>query len=55
MQRFKDILCVVDPEGRTGIPGYIICNTAEDILNQIDYSILEIKPLGFISPITIKK
>ncbi|NNJ45089.1 MAG: universal stress protein [Sulfurovum sp.] len=41
--------------GRTGIPGLIIGNTAEDILNQIHCSVLAIKPSGFVSPVTLKK
>jgi nucleotide-binding universal stress UspA family protein len=38
--------------GRTGIPGFIIGNTAEEILNRIDCSVLAIKPAGFASPVT---
>tara|TARA_R110000822_G_scaffold187752_28_gene326963 strand:+ start:28292 stop:28507 length:216 start_codon:yes stop_codon:yes gene_type:complete len=38
-----------------GVPGFIIGNTAEDILNQIDYSVLAINPAGFVSPITLDR
>jgi len=38
---------------RTGIPGFIMGNTAEKILNQIDCSVLAIKPDGFITPVTL--
>ena len=43
----------VDPKtGGTGIPGFIMGNTAEMILNQIDCSVLAIKPPDFVTPIT---
>lgn len=35
---------------RTGVPGFFMGNTSETILNQIDCSILAVKPEGFISP-----
>jgi len=38
---------------RTGIPGFIMGNTAEKILNQIDCSVLAIKPDGFVTPVTL--
>lgn len=36
---------------RTGIQGLLIGNTAEGVLNQVDCSVLAIKPEGFVSPI----
>ncbi|MFT6310060.1 MAG: nucleotide-binding universal stress UspA family protein [Porticoccus sp.] len=36
---------------RTGIPGLLIGNTAEIILQLIDSSLITVKPAGFISPI----
>ncbi len=36
---------------RTGVPGLFMGNTSENILNQIDCSILAVKPEGFISPV----
>jgi len=45
-------LIVMGTVGRTGIPGLLIGNTAETILEQIDCSVLAIKPPGFISPVT---
>ena len=44
---------VMGTVGRTGIPGFFIGNTAEEILAQIDCSVLAIKPPGFESPVTI--
>ena len=37
--------------GRTGIPGFIMGNTAETVLNRIDCSVLALKPEGFVTPI----
>ena len=45
-------LIVVGTVCRTGIPGLIIGNTVEEILNRIDSSVLAVKPKGFLSPIT---
>ncbi len=46
-------LLVIGTVGRTGIPGFIIGNTAESILTQIKCSVLAVKPSGFISPVTL--
>ena len=46
-------LIVMGTVGRTGIPGFIIGNTAETILNQIKCSVLAIKPPGFETPVTL--
>jgi len=53
----KDIdadLIVMGTVGRTGLPGFFIGNTAETILNQIDCSVLAIKPPNFITPVTLE-
>lgn len=36
---------------RTGISGFVMGNTAETILSQIDCSVLAIKPPGFETPV----
>lgn len=36
---------------RTGIPGFIIGNTAEQVLDAVDCSVLTVKPEGFVSPV----
>jgi universal stress protein E len=36
---------------RTGIPGFLIGNTAENILQKIGCSLLALKPNGFVSPV----
>ena len=45
-------LVVMGTVARVGIPGFLIGNTAETILNQIDCSVLAIKPPGFVTPVT---
>ncbi|WP_131783201.1 universal stress protein [Legionella gresilensis] len=45
-----DIL-VMGTVARTGIAGFIMGNTAENILQKIDCSLLALKPPGFVSPV----
>jgi len=47
-------LVVMGTVGRTGIPGYLVGNTAEAILNQLQCSVLAIKPPGFETPVTLE-
>jgi nucleotide-binding universal stress UspA family protein len=52
MARDLDVdLIVMGTVARSGIAGYFMGNTAESILNQIDCSVLTIKPPGFESPV----
>lgn len=44
-------LIVMGTVGRIGIPGLIIGNTAESILEQVKCSVLAIKPEGFKTPV----
>jgi nucleotide-binding universal stress UspA family protein len=44
-------LVVMGTVARTGIPGFIMGNTAEDILNGLNQSVLAIKPPNFSSPV----
>jgi nucleotide-binding universal stress UspA family protein len=44
-------LIVLGSVGRTGIPGFLIGNTAEKVLRLSGRSILTVKPDGFVSPI----
>lgn len=46
-----DVL-VMGTVARTGIPGFIIGNTAESVVQQLSCSLLALKPNGFISPVT---
>jgi nucleotide-binding universal stress UspA family protein len=44
-------LLVMGTVCRTGIPGFIIGNTAERVLDTVDCSVLVVKPEGFVSPV----
>lgn len=46
-------LLVMGTIGRIGLPGLVIGNTAESILEQVECSVLAIKPASFITPIRI--
>jgi universal stress protein E len=45
-------LLVMGTVCRTGIPGFIIGNTAEQVLGAVECSTLTVKPEGFVSPVT---
>ena len=51
-QRLEADLVVMGTVARTGVPGLLMGNTAETILNQIDSSVLAVKPAGFVTPVT---
>jgi nucleotide-binding universal stress UspA family protein len=44
-------LLVMGTVGRTGIPGFLIGNTAERVLGEVECSVLARKPDGFVSPV----
>ena len=46
-------LIVMGTVGRTGIPGLIIGNTAENVLQTTRASVLAVKSDGFVSPVTL--
>ena len=46
-------LVVMGTVARTGIPGFFMGNTAEMIINNINCSILAVKPEGFVTPVTL--
>lgn len=46
-------LVVMGTVARTGIAGWLIGNTAEAILEQLQCSVLAVKPLGFVSPVKL--
>jgi len=47
-----DIL-VMGSIARTGIPGVIIGNTAEDVLNRVECSVVIVKPPAYVSPVKV--
>lgn len=52
-KQLKADVIVMGTVARTGVLGFIMGNTAETILNQIDCSVLAIKPPGFETPVTL--
>lgn len=50
VDRNIDIL-VMGTVARTGIPGFVIGNTAENIVQKLGCSLLALKPNGFVSPV----
>ncbi len=46
-------LLVMGTVGRTGVPGFFIGNTAEQVLAQVECSVLAVKPDGFVSPVLV--
>ena len=54
-KRIETDLVVMGTVARTGVPGFIMGNTAETILEQIDCSVLAIKPPGFVTPVTLEE
>ena len=53
-KRIEADLVVMGTVVHTGIPGFFMGNTAETILDQIDCSVLAIKPSGFVTPVTLE-
>lgn len=47
-------LVVMGTVARTDLAGFFVGNTSEAVLNQIDSSVLAVKPAGFCSPITLE-
>lgn len=46
-------LIVMGTVARTGLAGFFIGNTAETVLEQVDCSVLAVKPDGFRTPVTL--
>ncbi|MBU1195519.1 MAG: universal stress protein [Proteobacteria bacterium] len=53
--QLKADLVVMGTVARTGISGLIIGNTAEAILDQLNCSVLAIKPVGFKTPVKLEE
>jgi universal stress protein E len=55
VRHVKADLLVMGTVCRVGVPGFLIGNTAEKILNEVDASVLALKPNGFVSPVQLEK
>jgi len=53
VKRLQVDCIVMGTVARTGIRGFFMGNTAETILEQIDCSVLAIKPQEFVTPVTL--
>lgn len=51
--RLNADLVVMGTVARTGVSGWLIGNTAETILDQLECSVLAVKPPGFTSPVKL--
>ncbi len=51
----KADIVVMGTVARTGISGFIIGNTAEAILSQIECSVVAVKPSGFVTPVRLNE
>jgi len=51
VRRIDADLVVMGTIARTGIPGFLIGNTAEEILDQLACAVVAVKPDGFVSPV----
>lgn len=54
-KKLKVDCIVMGTVARTGIPGLFMGNTAETILEQLECSVLAIKPPGFVTPVTLEE
>jgi nucleotide-binding universal stress UspA family protein len=48
-------LLVMGSAARAGIAGFLIGNTAEEVFNQVDCSLLTLKPKDFVTPVTLEQ
>ena len=53
IKKLQADLVVMGTVARTGIAGLLIGNTAEAILEQVQCSVLAVKPPGFVSPVKL--
>jgi len=53
IQKTQPEVIVMGTVTRTGVPGILIGNTAETILQRVDCSVLTVKPVGFVTPVSV--
>lgn len=53
-RRYDVGLIVMGTVARTGLSGFIIGNTAENVLNQVNCSVITVKPQGFETPVRLE-
>lgn len=55
VEHLQPDLLVMGTITRGGIPGFLVGTTAEQLLGQLDCSVLGVKPADFISPVAIEQ
>lgn len=56
LARRKEVdLIVMGTVCRTGVAGFLIGNTAESVSQQVDCSVLAVKPEGFVTPVRLEE
>lgn len=55
VQEVEADLLVMGTVCRTSVAGFLIGNTAETVLSEIDCSLLALKPAGFVSPVELEQ
>lgn len=54
-RKLKIDLIVMGTVCRTGVSGFLIGNSAEKVLRQVDCSVLAVKPEGFVTPVEVEE
>lgn len=54
-RKLRASLIVMGTVCRTGLAGFLIGNTAETVLRQVDCSVLTVKPDGFVSSVALEQ
>jgi universal stress protein E len=53
-EKLEPDVLVIGTVARTGLRGVIIGNSAEDVLNSIECSVVAVKPPGFVTPLDLE-
>jgi nucleotide-binding universal stress UspA family protein len=53
VERLRPDLLVLGTVCRSGVPGLLIGNTAERVLDAVNCSVLTVKPRDFVSPVKV--
>jgi nucleotide-binding universal stress UspA family protein len=53
LQQLQGDVLIMGTVARTGLPGLLLGNKAEEVLSQVQCTVLAVKPNGFMSPVTL--
>ena len=54
IEKLNADVVIMGTVARTGISGFVMGNTAEQILDKVTCSVLAVKPPGFVSPVRLE-